>query len=167
VYHTGYQLAQVNVARLREPLDAPGSSGFVAAVDRINRLAERSPGFVWRSSTSHTGTAADPLTIVNLSVWESYEHLHAFVYRSTHGHYVRRRDEWFQRIPTPATALWWVPAGHRPTTDEALARLRHLRTHGPRPQAFTVRRRFDPDSSADAGPRSRAGTGRPGGRPVY
>jgi hypothetical protein len=149
VHHAGYQLAQVNVARLRVPLDAPGSRGFAEAIDRINLLAERSPGFVWRSLTSHAGTAADPLTIVNLSVWESYEHLHAFVYSGRHGSFVRRRDQWFQRIPTPATALWWVPAGHRPSTDEALARLRHLRTHGPQPQAFTVRRRFDPDARPD------------------
>src|SRR3954471_23706497 len=150
MHDPGCRLAQVNIARLRVPLDAPGSRGFAGALDRINLLAERSPGFVWRSTTGHTGTGADPLTIVNLSVWESYEHLHAFVYRSGHGHFVRRRDEWFQQLPTPVTALWWVPAGHRPATDEALARLRHLRVHGPRPQAFTVRRRFDPAGGTDS-----------------
>jgi hypothetical protein len=140
-------LAQVNLARMRFQPDSPRMRGVVAALGQINRLAEGSAGFVWRHGTDHehfsvAEETGDPLMIINLSVWESYEHLHAFVYRSAHGRYVRRRYEWFDRIPGPATALWWVPDGHRPTPAEGLARLRHLRAHGPTPQAFTVRRRF-------------------------
>jgi Domain of unknown function (DUF3291) len=150
------QLAQVNLARLRFLLDSPRASEFVAAVDRINRLAEQSPGFVWRCRTAdaHPSAAAetgDPLMVINLSVWQSYEHLHAYVYRSAHGHYVRRRDEWFDRIATPATALWWVPAGHRPTPAEGLTRLRYLRSYGPTPRAFTVRCRFTPSGQRVSG----------------
>lgn len=167
------QLAQVNLARLRFALDSVQAREFVAAVDRINRIAEQAPGFVWRHRTAdaHPSAAAetgDPLMVINLSVWESYEHLHAYVYRSPHGHYVRRRDEWFDRIPTPATALWWVPAGRQPTPAEALARLRQLRAYGPAPQAFTVRCRFDaagrrePVRAVRSGQRP-PGTGRPPG----
>jgi uncharacterized protein DUF3291 len=141
-----FHLAQVNVARLRFPIDSPAAYEFVAALDRINRLADRAPGFVWRhrAPEGHVSHAGDPRMVLNLSVWESYEQLHSYVYRSEHGRYVRRRYQWFERIATPATALWWVPAGHQPTPAEALARLRHLRGHGPTPQAFTVRCRFDP-----------------------
>lgn len=143
------QLAQVNLARLNFPLDSPQSRDFVAAVDRINRLAELSPGFVWRYRTGEAHPSAaeetgDQLMLINLSVWESYEHLHAYVYRSAHGHYVRRRYEWFARIPTPATALWWVPAGHQPTPAEGLTRLKYLRSYGPTAKSFTVRCRFTP-----------------------
>jgi hypothetical protein len=150
------QLAQVNLARLRFPLDSPRMREFVAAVDRINRLAEQSAGFVWRYRTgeAHPSVAeetGDPLMVINLSVWRSYEHLHAYVYRSAHGHYVRRRSEWFEKIPTPATALWWVPAGHQPTPAEALTRLRYLRTYGPTPKAFTVRCRFTPSGNRETG----------------
>lgn len=126
-----------------------GGAVGIPATDRINDLAERSPGSVWRhrSGDGHGGapeTTGDPLMIVNLSVWTSYEHLHAYVYRSAHGHYVRRRYEWFAKIQTPATALWWVNAGHEPTPAEGIARLRHLRTYGATQQAFPVRVRFDP-----------------------
>jgi hypothetical protein len=93
------------------------------------------------SANSRYGGLVAHLAQVN--VWQSYEHLHAYVYRSAHGHYVHRRYEWFERIRTPATALWWVPAGHEPTPAEALARLRYLRRYGPTPKAFTVRSRFD------------------------
>jgi hypothetical protein len=141
-------LAHVNVSRLRHPLDAPPSREFAAAVDRVNALADRSPGFVWRHRVD--GRPGDPLTVVNISLWRSYRHLHDYVYRSAHGHFVRRRDEWFRRIRTPATALWWVPEGHEPTVDEALARLAHLRRYGPTPQAFTVRTRFDADGHREA-----------------
>jgi Domain of unknown function (DUF3291) len=143
-------LAQANIARRRGPLDSPVMRGFVVALDPVNRIAERSPGFVWRlgSSQSHGATTlcdgSFPV-IVNLSVWESYEALHAFVYHSPHGAYLRRRARWFEPSPQPSTVLWWVEAGQRPTVEEALRRLRHLRAHGPSPQAFTLRRRFEPD----------------------
>ncbi len=123
---------------------------FTDAVARVNRLAERSPGFIWRYPTSdgHLSGADllnDPLIIINLSAWQSYQHLHDFTYRSAHGHYVRRRAEWFTSLQSPTTALWWTAATSAPTPAEAIARLRHLRRLGPSPQAFTVRRRFDPN----------------------
>jgi hypothetical protein len=154
-------LAQANVARQRAPLDSPEMGEFVVALDPVNRIAERSPGFVWRlrSSESHGATVLEdgsaPM-IVNLSVWESYEALHAFVYRSPHGAYLRRRARWFTPTRQPSTVLWWVEAGRQPTVDEALRRLRHLRANGPSPKAFTLRRRFDPDGR----PSARWGLGR-------
>jgi hypothetical protein len=143
-------LAQANVARQRAPLDSPVMGEFALALDPVNRIAEQSPGFVWRlrSSERHGATVvADGSSslIVNLSVWESYEALHAFVYRSPHGGYVRRRDRWFEPVAQPSTVLWWVEVGERPTADAALRRLRYLRAHGPSPQAFTLVRRFGPD----------------------
>lgn len=143
-------LAQVNIARQRAPLDAPLMGEFVAALDRVNRIAEHSPGFVWRlrSPEGHgVTTVSDGLypIVVNLSAWDSYEALHAFVYRSPHGAYQRRRSRWFEPTPQPSTALWWVETQARPTVEVALARLRYLRAHGPSPWAFSIRRRFEPD----------------------
>jgi len=43
-----HDLAQANLSRLRYPPDAPEAAEFVAALDRVNWLAERSRGFVWR-----------------------------------------------------------------------------------------------------------------------
>ncbi|GAA4933169.1 uncharacterized protein DUF3291 [Actinomycetospora succinea] len=135
------QLAQVNAAVLRFPLDDARLAGFLTAVDRIGTLAERAPGFVWRHPDAHVQPRVE--TIVNLSVWTDYPSLHRFVYRSAHGQLVRRRGEWFRHTTGPTTALWWVRDGHEPTPDEALARLTYLRAHGPTSRAFTVRRRFD------------------------
>jgi hypothetical protein len=143
-------LAQANVARQRAPLSSPEMGEFVVALDPVNRIAERAQGFVWRlrSAESHGATTlwegSSPI-LVNLSVWESYEALHAFIYRSPHGAYLRRRARWFTPMQSPTTVLWWVEAGERPGVEEALRRLRHLRAHGPSPQAFTLRRRFEPD----------------------
>ncbi len=85
--------------------------------------------------------------VVNLSVWTSYEALHAFTYRSAHGAFIRQRDNWFVQTPQPSTALWWVTAGTRPTPDEALRRLTVLRRYGSSPRAFSVRRRYQPDGT--------------------
>ena len=154
------RLAQANVARQRGALDDPVMAEFVAALEPVNRLAEGNPGFLWRhrSAAGHGATSlrdGAALIIVNLSVWESYEALHAFVYRSLHGGYVRRRARWFEPIRQPSTVLWWVEDGDWPTVDEALRRLRHLQAHGPSPAAFTLRRRFGPDGRPERRPGSR------------
>jgi Domain of unknown function (DUF3291) len=122
---------------MRARLDSPVMDEFVAALDPVNRIAEHSPGSVWRlrSSESHGTTTlwdgSSPI-IVNLSVWESSEALHAFVYRSPHGAYLRHRARWFEPARPPSTVLWWVEEDERPTVDEALRRLRYLRAHAPR-----------------------------------
>ena len=149
-------LAQLNVARMRDDPDAPPMRGFVAALDPVYRLAEASPGFVWRlrSGDGHRPVThedgGDGLLVVNLSVWTSYEALHAFTYRSAHGGLVRRRAEWFLPAPRPSTVLWWVPDDVRPGLDDGLRRLAVLGRGGPGPQAFTVRRRFTPDGRRTA-----------------
>jgi len=146
------QLAQINIGRLRAPTDGPMIAEFMASLDEINALAERSPGFVWRFMTEEGNATAvrpfeDELLLINMSVWESVESLGDYVYRSDHTGYFRRRRAWFERIRESIVALWWVPAGHRPTVAEAEQRLDHLREHGPTSWAFTFHSPFPaPDS---------------------
>ncbi len=145
---TDHHLAQLNLGRLRHPLDAPESAGFVAGLAPINALADAAPGFVWRltGEGSDDATAIRPYgddVMVNMSVWESREALWNYVYRTEHLELMRRRREWFVRAEEPFTVLWWVPAGHRPPVAEALARLERLREAGPGPEAFTFREPYD------------------------
>ena len=141
----GYDLAQVNVARLRAPIDSPQLAGFVRAFDRLNASARRAPGYRWRLRTdlaarSFRWDVGDGHgVVVNLTTWDSVESLLAFVHDGPHLAVLRQRRTWFLPAADPMTALWWVPAGHRPTTDEAEQRLLHLREHGPTPTAFTFR----------------------------
>ena len=143
-----HQLAQINVARLLAPIDAPEIADFVAALEPVNALADRAEGFIWRLQTAEGNATAvqafdDPLVIVNVSVWDSIEALESFAYGDeSHRGVLRRRREWFERHLVSATALWWIPAGTTPTVDEATARLEHLRSHGPTQHAFTFRERF-------------------------
>jgi len=150
------QLAQINIGRLRAPTDDPMIAEFMAALDEINALAERSPGFVWRFMTEDGNATAvrpfeDDLLLINMSVWESVESLGDYVYRTDHAAYLRRRREWFERIREAIVALWWVPEGHRPTVTEAIERIDHLRANGPTPHAFTFRQPFSPNSQDLAG----------------
>lgn len=47
--HTGVmRLAQLNVGRLRAPMDDPLIDDFRTNLERVNALAETSPGYVWR-----------------------------------------------------------------------------------------------------------------------
>ena len=53
-----YHLAQCNIARLRAPLDSPALVDFVAALEPVNALADRAPGFVWRLQTEEGDATA-------------------------------------------------------------------------------------------------------------
>lgn len=84
----------------------------------------------------------DDWLIINLTVWRDPNALTAFMYQGGHREMLSRRREWFEKVAEAMTALWWVPAGHRPTVAEAEARLLHLRANGPTPYAFTLRTSF-------------------------
>lgn len=148
-----YQLAQCNVGRAKGPMDGPVMAGFAARLDDINALADSAPGFVWRLQTDAGNATSiqayeDPLILFNLSVWESPEHLRAFVYRSDHANVMRQRKHWFERFDGMYLVMWWVPAGHIPTTTEAKERLAHLQAHGDTPHAFSFARLFPAPLSA-------------------
>jgi len=151
----GFHLAQLNIGRLLHPLDHPAIQPFVEGLEHINRLADSSPGFVWRLQ-SESGNAtdvshpwsADPFMLVNMSVWETPDALRAFVYRSGHREYLARRSEWFEKSKEPNYVLWWVPAGHIPALDEAAERLEHYRQHGSTPHAFWFGKLFPEPAGA-------------------
>ena len=143
-----YELAQLNIAAMKDPLESPGMADFVSNLDRINALADSSPGFVWRLQTDQ-GHAAylrplGDMTLVNLSVWRDIESLQSFVYKSAHAQVMARRKEWFERMANAYFVLWWVPHGIRPPFTEAAERLAVLRAKGPTPAAFTFRQPFLP-----------------------
>jgi hypothetical protein len=141
------QLADYNVARMRGPLDDPVMAGFVEALDRINQLADASPGFVWRLQDDGGDATAlrpfGPEIMVNLSVWTSVEALRTYVYRSAHLDSLRRRTEWFHHDGLQHyLVLWWIPAGTLPTVEQAWDRLALLGRDGPGPDAFTLRQPY-------------------------
>src|SRR5438128_9496764 len=97
-----YQLAQLNIARMKAPLESPLMADFVNNLDVINALAEKSAGYVWRLQTEQgDATLLRPLgndMLVNLSVWRDVAALHAFVFSSEHVQIMRRRREWFESM---------------------------------------------------------------------
>lgn len=143
---SSFQLAQINIGRLHHPIDAPETAEFADALDRINELAEKSPGFVWRlkdeegNSSSYVSVPGheDPLDIVNYSIWQDLESLKDFMYKTDHVGFLRRRTEWFAPSDQVVTALWWIPAGTVPTILEAYDRLDHLRQHGSSEHAWSL-----------------------------
>lgn len=142
-----WQLAQVNVGRMRGARDDPQVAGFFAQLDAINALAETSAGFVWRlqgegNDATDLQPTPDPLFLINMSVWTDAAALFDYVYRTSHTKVMADRRQWFERPQGAYQALWWVPHGHRPTIEEALSKLWLLDRFGPNPQAFTFKQRF-------------------------
>jgi Domain of unknown function (DUF3291) len=159
-----FDLAQVNVSRLLAPLDSPLLTEFMAALDEVNAAGDAAAGALWRlqaedgNATSVRAFGWDVRdshgVIVNLTTWTSVQALADFVFSGEHLRVMRRRRAWFERAVEPMTALWWVPAGHRPSTDEAEDRVRRLRRDGPSSGAFTFRTPFPSSDLPDAVVRS-------------
>ncbi|GGM58204.1 DUF3291 domain-containing protein [Dactylosporangium sucinum] len=140
-------LAQLNVGRLLATKGDPRVAAFFGDLDRINAIADASPGFVWRLVDDGGADATSlrpfgPDVLVNLSVWESLDALREFTFRSPHLEVLRRRREWFEPYGDVSAVLWWLPAGHIPTPTEAGERLDLLRRNGSTPDAFSFRDPF-------------------------
>ena len=135
-------LAELNIGRLVAPTDDPRVAEFMENLDRINGLGKRMPGFIWimegapGMGNTETSTDGDPQNVANLTVWEDVASLEKFVWGTVHRQFYERRQEWFEVLGDMHFVMWWVPEGHRPTLEEALARLEHLRQHGDSDHAF-------------------------------
>ncbi len=136
-----YHVAELNVATGKYDQDDPRFADFVDNLARVNAVAERSKGFVWRLKDEAGDAMAirasdDPRFFVNLSVWETVEDLERFVFATVHQRIYARREEWFPRAGVPTFVMWPVAAGHIPSLDEAFSRLDMLRNDGPSDEAF-------------------------------
>jgi hypothetical protein len=145
---TQHHLAQLNIAKMRVPLESALMADFVVKLEEINRIADAAPGFIWRLQTdAGDATLLRPMgaeILVNMSVWSDAAALADFVYRSAHASVMRRRREWFRRLAEGYMVLWWIPRKHRPTVAEAIERLDELRARGPSIRAFTFRQQYGP-----------------------
>jgi Domain of unknown function (DUF3291) len=135
------QLAELNIARWKIAPDDPRAADFMNALDKVNAAAERSEGFVWRlvgedNDATDIDPFGDPALIVNMSVWETPEHLEHYVWNTVHKRIYQRKSEWFEVMGAHHFVMWWVEDGHIPSLAEAKARLAHLNANGITDQAF-------------------------------
>lgn len=144
-----YHIAQLNIGRVRAPVDDPLMADFTNNLVAINTLGHDTPGFVWQLLTDEGDSTAfrifpdEDNLLINMTVWETIEALFDFTYKSQHVAFLRRRREWFEPMrDLPSLVLWWVPAEHHPTLEEATEKLLYLHQHGPTPLAFTFRQRY-------------------------
>ncbi len=138
---TLHHIAQINIGLPVHSLDDARMSGFMDNLDRVNAIAERSPGFVWRlKDDSGNATALrpfeDPRMMVNMSVWANVEALERFVWNTLHKQFYNRKGGWFEKLSGPHFVMWPVPIGHTPSLVEAKQRLDHLAAMGDSDFAF-------------------------------
>lgn len=148
-----WQLAQLNIARMKAPLDDAHMRGFAEGVDAMNQLAESSEDFVWRlqgedGDATDQSPYDDASILVNLSVWESVEALQNYAYKSEHRHFIKARRDWFEDFEGLHQVLWWVPRGVEPSSLEAKMRLALLQRAGAGDWAFSFKQRADKPQSA-------------------
>ncbi len=147
---TERRVAHFNWAYLKAPWGDPSVAEFENAVDRVNALAARSPGFVARPELDEdeiervllglarvTNGAPDVNCFATtLSIWEGVPELFHFVEKSIHGRFMARRSEWFIPQGVPNYVIWEVSGDETPDLAEARGRMDHLISQGPGPEAF-------------------------------
>jgi len=135
-------LVQFDLVKPKYPRDDERMSGFYKNVDYINSLAENSQGFIWRE-VEEDRNVLERLWgegyLYTLSTWENVESLKGFVYHSNHLEMIRSGYKWFDKINHPRLVLWWVPANHTPSLEEAHERLMYLYENGPSNHAFDLK----------------------------
>ncbi|WP_109829679.1 DUF3291 domain-containing protein [Reichenbachiella versicolor] len=144
------QLAQYNIIRLKDELDSPVIKEFKDFLAPVNLLAEESSGFVWRLKDD-SGAAAtdletpyeDKLIFVNMSVWEDYESLKEYTYKTVHSYFLKSRKKWSNEIEGHKAVMWYIEKGHLPTIMEAKEKLDLLNKNGSTPEAFSMKDIYD------------------------
>lgn len=144
---SGMAIAHFNVARLLYPPGDPRVAEFTTNTQRVNLVAERSPGFIWRwkdeastveGSGGYQAVEADPNLAISLSVWDSVAAFRFFVQQTVHGAFLRRREEWFAPWGGPNYVIWpWMGDG-APTVAEGWDRLERLTREGPSSEAYDL-----------------------------
>ncbi len=132
-------LAELNIGKFKYPVSDPRMAGFMDNLDRVNAIAERSPGFVWRlkgDNNNATEFRVGDDMAVNLSVWADAKSLEDYVFKTVHVQFYKKRAAWFDLMEKPHMVFWWVKEGHRPTLGEAHERLQHFEAHGASTFAF-------------------------------
>ncbi|PJI92266.1 uncharacterized protein DUF3291 [Yoonia maricola] len=134
-----HHLAEFNFGTLRYPWGDPRIVGFEDAVDQVNAIGARSPGFVWRmpddemefAQEDPAGSLYDrPNTASTLSVWEDAGALYRFVTKTLHARIMKGAPDWFVPGDSGHLVCWRVPQGHRPDVAEGLARWHVLQRQG-------------------------------------
>ena len=132
-------LAELNIGKFKYPTTDPRMAGFMDNLDRVNALAERSPGFVWRlkgDNNNATDFRVGDDYAANMSVWETPAALEHYVFKTVHVQFYKNRADWFNLMEKPHTVFWWVDEGRQPTLQEAMDRLEHYQKNGATDQAF-------------------------------
>ncbi|MFQ1700873.1 DUF3291 domain-containing protein [Loktanella agnita] len=136
-----WQLAEVNIACLKKPAGDPLVAPFVDAIDKVNAIADRMDGFVWRytdasGNATDTSVDVDERIIFNTSIWQDLPSLERFVWGTVHMSFFRRRKEWFNVMEKMHFAMWWVPQGTTITPQDAMERLAYFNNNGATERAF-------------------------------
>ncbi|WP_299714199.1 DUF3291 domain-containing protein [uncultured Tenacibaculum sp.] len=127
-------LAQYNIIRLKDELDSPIIKEFKDFLAPVNLLAEESG----ESATDLETPYEDKLIFINMSVWENYETLRNYSYKTVHSYFLKSRKKWSNEIEGHKAVLWYIDQGHIPTVAEAKEKLDLLNKNGSTPDAFSM-----------------------------
>lgn len=143
-----YHIAEINVARMKGVnINDPIMQEFVSNLERVNKLAENSEGFIWRLKDENNDATSfnpynDEQVIINISVWKSIESLENFVFKTFHSDFLKRRKEWFDSYGKMHLGMWWILEGENPGIQEAVNKLEYLQKNGSSKLVFNFKNKF-------------------------
>lgn len=137
-------IAEFNAGQLRYGWAEPRTADFKRALDGVNAVARRAPGFVWMLDEEAMDAAQTTLDLPlqrafpgpyeiasTLSVWESLDALRWFVHHTVHARFMARRRDWLVPQSRANLVIWPIEPGRSPSLRDAVAELEALRRDGP------------------------------------
>ncbi len=139
-----FQLAEFNFGTLKYDWEDKRVSDFRNNLERVNRLASRADGYIWRMPDAEMdaaqneagGVFGNARTASTLSVWRDVDSLSNFVWKTIHKQFYDRKGEWYDPEGNGNFVMWWIPEGHKPTVAEGMERFNHMKLHGESDFAF-------------------------------
>lgn len=139
-----FQLAEFNFGTLKYDWEDKRVADFRNNLERVNRLAARADGYIWRMPDDEMdaaqndvgGVFANARTASTLSVWRDVDSLSHFVWNTIHKQFYDRKGEWYDAEGNGNFVMWWVSEGHKPSVAEGMDRFNHMKQHGESDFAF-------------------------------
>jgi len=142
-----YYIAQANFAQWNDEVSSDLMKDFTEQAFQIHQLAEKSNGFIWRFLDNEHQKLIDELfgiekVVFNMTVWESIEDLKEFTFKDVHCEAMKKRRQWFKKLPGTTLALWWVKYDCMPSVNEAKYKLDLINDKGSSSDAFSFNTQF-------------------------
>lgn len=78
-----------------------------------------------------------------MTIWKSIEDLKEFTFKHVHSDAMKKRGQWFKKLPEVTSVLWWVKFDCMPSPIEAKHKFELINAQGASSEGFSFGKQFN------------------------